>query len=325
MNECQKIEKLLWEYPDGKLSAADKNTITAHLEGCAICRRALETMNTLRESSRVDRIAISSIDALAFDNAVMDKIRSQTEVSTAATENRRYMFRMAVSVGLAAAIVIFLVFSISDLGDQTLQRGRGEKPITMAEKRYDRIDITLRPPESGKKLDIAPRRMAESEEQAAESFSILPAPISRPAPESVNIDAVYLTDETVPYLSQQARASLSEVVVDTGMIQSVETPMSMLVTVEKMPAPVDVVLPEYPVWAKKRGISGVVWVKARIDESGNVVDAQTLSSSIAGMGFEESALEAALKSKYMPAEANGIKLPVWIVYPVRYVYKTSIP
>lgn len=325
MKECKKIEKLLWEYPDGKLSPVDKDTITAHLEGCAICRRALETINALRISRIDDRKTISSIDTFAFDNAVIDKIRSKTEVSTAATENRRYMFRMAVSVGLAAGIVIFLVFSISDLGDQTLQRGRGEEPITMAEKRYDRIDITLRSPESGKKLDIVPRRLAESEDQAAESFSILSAPVSRPAPESVNIEAVYLTDEAVPYLSQQARASLSEVVVDTGMIQSVETPRGMLVTVEKMPAPVDVVPPEYPVWAKKRGISGVVWVKARIDESGNVVDAQILSSSIAGMGFEESALEAALKSKYVPAEANGIKLSVWIVYPVRYVYKTSIP
>jgi TonB family protein len=126
-------------------------------------------------------------------------------------------------------------------------------------------------------------------------------------------------------MSQMARASLSEVVVDTGMIQSAEMPRGMLVTVEKMPLPVEVVLPEYPVWAKKREVSGVVWVKARIDENGNVIDAQILSSSIAGMGFEESATEAALRSKYSPAEANGIRLPVWIVYPVRFVYKTSNP
>ena len=154
MNDCKKIEKLLWEYPDGKLSTADKDTITAHLDGCAICRRTLETMDTLRESSRSDRRVISSIDALAFDNAVLDKIRRETEAPTAKTEDRRYIFRMAVSVGLAAGIVIFLVFSISDLGDQTLQRGRGEKPAAIAEKKYDRIDITLRPPESVKKLNI---------------------------------------------------------------------------------------------------------------------------------------------------------------------------
>ncbi len=325
MSECRKIEKLLWEYPHGELSAAEKETVSTHLDGCAVCRRALETIEALRESSRADRKAISSIDAFVFDNAVMSKIRSETEASAVKTEDHGYMFRMAVSVGLAAAIVIFLVFSISDLGDLTLQKDRGGKPATVAEEKYDRIDIHLRPPESAKKLEMAPRRIAGKEDHAVESFSILPAPVTRPAPDSVNIEAVYLTDETVPVLSQQTRASLSEVVVDTGMIQSAETPYSMLITVEKMPVPVDIVPPEYPIWAKKRGISGVVWVKAQVDENGNVVDAQILSSSIAGVGFEESALEAAQKSRYTPAEANGIRLPVWIVYPVRFIYITSAP
>ena len=397
MSECRKIERLLWEYPDGELSAAEREAISLHLEDCEACKRALQTIGSLRESKKADLKAISSIDAFAFDNAVMSRIRTETAAPVSETRERQYMFRMAVSVGLAAAIVIFLVFSISDLGDMALQRGRGEKPATMAEKRYERIDITLSSPETekksdmalgrmaeseevdvsspetekkldmaprrmaeseevdvsspetGKKLDMAPGRMAESEEVAVsspetekkldmapgrmaesaevavESFSILLGSVTRPAPESVNIDAVYLMDETVPYVSQQARASLSEIVVDTGMIQSAETPISMLVTVEKMPAPLDVVLPEYPVWAKKRGVSGVVWVKARIDENGTVIDAQILSRSIAGMGFEESAIEAALKSTYIPAEANGKRLPVWIVYPVRFVYKTLSP
>lgn len=325
MSECRKIERLLWEYPDGELSAAEGEAISLHLEGCEACKRALETIGSLRESKKGDLKAISSIDAFAFDNAVMSRIQSEIAVPVSETRERRYIVRMAVSVGLAAAIVIFLVFSISDLGDLALQRGRGEKPTPMAEKRYERIDITLAPPETGKKLDMSPKGMAESEDLAVESFSILRDPVTRPAPESVNIDAVYLTDETVPFISQQARASLSEVVVDTGMIQSGEMPFSMLVTVEKMPVPIDVVLPEFPVWAKKRGISGVVWVKARIDEEGGVIDARILSSNIAGMGFEESALEAALKSKYTPAEANGIRLPVWVVYPVRFVYKTSFP
>lgn len=325
MSECNKIEKLLWEYPDGKLSAAERDAVSSHLEGCAACGRALETINALRESSRADRKAISSVDALAFDDAVMGKIRIQNSTRTAETVDRKYIFRMAASVGLAAAIVIFLVFSISDLGDPTLQRGRGEKPSTMAEKEYDRLDIRLRPQEGAKKNAMAPARIAESEDQAVESFSILPEPVARPAPESINIDAVYLTDEAVPVLSQQTRASLSRVVVDTGMIQSAETPSSMLITVEKMPVPVDVVLPEYPVWAKKRGISGVVWVKARIDENGKVAEALILSSSVSGMGFDESALEAALRSRYMPAETNGERLPVWIVYPVRFVFKSSIP
>jgi TonB family protein len=325
VSNCRKIEKLLWEYPDGEISPAEKKEVSAHLDECVICRRALETIDAIRESKKADRMTISSIDAFAFDNAVMNKIRRETEGSEVKTEDREYKFRMAISFGLAAAIVIFLVFSISDLSDLALHKDRGGKPTGVAEKKYDRIDIHLRPPESEKKLRMAPGRIAGKGDQTVESFSLLPAPVSRPAPDSVNIEAVYLTDETVPLLSQQARASLSEVVVDTGMIQSAQTPLSMLITVEKMPVPVEVVPPEYPVWAKKRGISGVVWVKARVDENGDIVDAQVLSSSIAGVGFEESALQAALKSRYMPAEANGVRLPVWIVYPVSFIFVASAP
>ncbi len=62
MNECRKIEKQLWEYPDGELSAAEREAVSLHLEGCAACSRALETINALRESSRADRKAISSVD-----------------------------------------------------------------------------------------------------------------------------------------------------------------------------------------------------------------------------------------------------------------------
>jgi len=114
---------------------------------------------------------------------------------------------------------------------------------------------------------------------------------------------------------------ISEVVVDTGLIQSAIAPVGNFITVENMPEPLNLIPPEYPVWAKKRGLSSIVWVKAQIDKTGKVIDARVISSTVQGAGFEEAALEAARASTYEPARSNGVPLPVWIMYPVKFIYK----
>lgn len=442
MSKCHEIEKLLWDYPDGPLSPADKQKVSEHLETCAACMAAFSTIEAVRESKTADSRIISSVDPAAFDNRVMQKILKATAAPLRRKGDEGYPLRMALSVGLAAAITIFLVFSVSDMQDMMMMQDRVPISAGAEEKTYERMDIHLVPeegreeagkagevdfgdgdlknvplgippssasssmlegapedsfrmpvidratkpdltleappqPETGKSTSLPPSPTvdrsrikglpsvekkitveAESEEskdeflsfrsapmeepstdtagmkmeealsgavrqkkQQTESFSILSSPVARPAPDSVNIEGVYLTDEAVPIVSQLARASMSEVVVDTGMIQSAERPRSVLVTVEKMPVAVDIVPPEYPVWAKKRQLSGMVWVKARVDENGDVTEAAIVSSSLSGAGFEEASLEAARESKYQPAEANGNKIPVWIIYPVKFIYK----
>lgn len=316
MNECGKIERFLWDYPD--ISADQYDHVSAHLKSCPDCQEALATISILKESQKADRTHIASIDTDDFDNVVIRKIRDRKTAVAAGSENRKFAYRMTVSVGLAAAIVIFMILSISDLGNLPVFREAADTTMKQPEENYNIIDIRLAPRPADRE---APAARYEAEEKQRESFSVLDKPVTSPSPESVNIEAVYLSDETVPILSQQSRASISEVFMDTGLIQAAETPRGMLVTVEKMPKPISLTPPEYPVWAKKRGLSCVVWVKARIDENGNVTTAQIVSSSITGAGFEEAALEAARISAYHPAESNGIRLPVWIMYPVKFIYK----
>ena len=315
MSECEKIEKLLWEYPD--LSPSDRDSLSAHLDRCPTCREELETLQTLGNSCQEDRRVISQLDSTSFDNAVLAKIRGRKRVAVSRTDDRRFLFSTLSSVGLAAAIVVFMIISISDLGNLPAFKQIQPSP---EEEAFDYIEIRLKPVERFE----APKAMAmagHDKKSSLEPFSILEKPVTAPSPDSVNIGVVYLSDETVPLLSQQTRASISEVIVDTGMIQAVRIPEAILVTVEKMPRAIDMVPPEYPVWGRKRELSSVVWVKARIDENGTVIDARIISSSTSGAGFEDAALEAALKSRYLPAESNGIRIPVWIMYPVKFIYK----
>lgn len=319
MSECEKIESYLWDYPD--IPREQREQVSAHLETCESCREALETIESLRQSRKADRAAISKIDTAAFDDAVMRKIQSRKEAVSPVSDNRKYIFQMAVSVGLAAAIVIFMMMSISDLSKIPAFKLHGESDETALDSNRSIINIRLAPRSEGARMEMPAVPKMAKKAPPKEEFSILLNPVTTPSPDSVNIDAVYLTDETVPTMSQQARASVSEIVSDTGMVQAVKIPTSTLVTVEKMPKPVDMVPPEYPVWAKKLGLSGIVWIKARVDENGKVTDAKVISSSTTGAGFEEAALKAARLSTYSPAESNGMKLPVWVMYPVKFIYK----
>jgi TonB family protein len=152
-----------------------------------------------------------------------------------------------------------------------------------------------------------------------ETFSILPAPVT--SPDSVNIDAIFVSNESIALNQQSYSASLSELYSDTMVAQSLHLQASRVVTIEKMPRPLRMEIPEYPVWAKKRGLSGTVWIKAKVNSDGKVTDAMVISCDMKAAGFEEAALEAAKHNLFVPASTNGMNLSVWVVYPVKFINK----
>ncbi len=75
--------------------------------------------------------------------------------------------------------------------------------------------------------------------------------------------------------------------------------------------------PDYPRLAKQAGITGTVWVKALVDEQGNVLRAIVAKSS-GTVSLDESAIDAAYKNKFKPGIQNGRPVKVWVTYPVEY-------
>jgi len=91
---------------------------------------------------------------------------------------------------------------------------------------------------------------------------------------------------------------------------------------ESMPEVIQRVSPVYPAEAKKAGIEGNVWVKALVDINGNILDAVVAKSS--GVeAFDQSALEAAKKSKFKPAQREGQPVAVWITYEIQFRLKND--
>jgi TonB family protein len=428
LTDCKKIEHLLWQYPDGEISAQEKADIKLQLSKCAECVRAFETISLLRESSLATQESANSIDAHAFDSTVMRKIELLKKPLAVTTDpSRQYVIRMALSFAVAATIVLFMVKSMSDLGNLTPPYQASKKTAADSMKEHDYFNITLgeskgnaptkdqilagsananatkqvenrpaarvelpaapkqkltiepnpsppattpslaarAPIESTKvalklpNLTIAQAPIQSSEQsfkkamestsglvaaptnlharggrpidkgiapvtvQRQSGYSILSKPVYQSGPDSVNIEGVYLTGDNIPLNKQSSAASLSEVITDTGAVQITMPQTSMLVTIDKMPEIIDMPAPEYPVWAKKRGLSAIVWVKAKIDRNGDISEANVISASMRGAGFEEAAIQAARMSKFHPAELNGRPLEVWIIYPVKFIFQNN--
>ncbi|MEO0224325.1 MAG: TonB family protein [candidate division WOR-3 bacterium] len=89
--------------------------------------------------------------------------------------------------------------------------------------------------------------------------------------------------------------------------------------VEIKPQVIKSVPPEYPEYAKKAGIEGRVVISAVVDEEGNVVDAQIVSST--NSIFNEPALKAAYQYKFSPAMMKDKKVKVRVLIPFNFVIK----
>ncbi|OGC92532.1 MAG: hypothetical protein A2W25_07505 [candidate division Zixibacteria bacterium RBG_16_53_22] len=317
MNDCVRIEKLLWDFADS--GPNEKAAVAAHLERCQKCRQASETIIALRALSESDRRILAATSPETFSRGVIAKINHPSKfLELQEQPSSQYNIRVAFSFLAAAALVLFMIKSVSDLGP--VESSRAPAPPTAQDDSRRLINIQL-----GRKAETAASAgkdaLVQSQQQAVDAFSILPGAVTAPSPESVNIDAVYVASDSVPLVNQMEAASLAEIYSDTGAVQAMAPRVSVLITTEEMPKPIQMVVPEYPVWARKQGLSANVWVKAKVLPDGKVGEAIILSCDKPGVGFEEAATRAASLSQFLPASANGINYAVWVIYPVRFIFR----
>ncbi len=98
--------------------------------------------------------------------------------------------------------------------------------------------------------------------------------------------------------------------------------VNVFTEVEKLPELVESVKPEYPEIAKRAGITGKVFIKALVDKEGHVKKAVTIRSD--SELFNQSALDAAKKSRFSPAIQEGKPIAVWIVLPYRFALDEGV-
>jgi len=75
---------------------------------------------------------------------------------------------------------------------------------------------------------------------------------------------------------------------------------------------------KYPPLAQRAGVEGIVLVKVMVGLNGKTEKAEVIKAKPANIGFEESALEALKKVKWLPAKQRDKSLRVWITVPVQF-------
>jgi protein TonB len=75
---------------------------------------------------------------------------------------------------------------------------------------------------------------------------------------------------------------------------------------------------QYPELAKKAGIEGTVIVQAKIALDGTVEEAIILKG-LPNTGFDNAALDAVKRTKWVPAKQRDKDVSVWITIPVAFV------
>ncbi len=75
---------------------------------------------------------------------------------------------------------------------------------------------------------------------------------------------------------------------------------------------------KYPQLALKAGMSGIVWVKLKINENGKVEAAQVEKSEPVHLGFEEAALTAARQFEFAPARFKQQPVAAWVTIPFHF-------
>lgn len=103
-------------------------------------------------------------------------------------------------------------------------------------------------------------------------------------------------------------------IADTTQSLPIPIPMYKVTTVPRFAHKVE---PEYPPAMQAGGITAVVKLQVLVDKEGVVRDVQVLES--AGEVFDASAIEAACRSTFIPANINGKPVAVWYRFKVEFV------
>ncbi len=103
--------------------------------------------------------------------------------------------------------------------------------------------------------------------------------------------------------------------------KKVEEEPTYFVAVEEMPEPIGGIAAiqskiVYPEIAKRAGVEGKVYVKAFVDEKGNVTKTEVVKGL--GAGLDEAAVKAVQATKFKPGKQRGKPVKVQVMIPIQF-------
>ncbi|MCP5061101.1 MAG: TonB family protein [Ignavibacteriae bacterium] len=147
----------------------------------------------------------------------------------------------------------------------------------------------------------------------------VPPPPKPPIPISAPDDADVLVDIIIDQTDLDPNADVEPT--QPPIIKDEEEEYIIFTVVEYMPIPIGGIAAiqkkvVYPEIAVRAGVQGRVFVKAFVDENGNVFKAELIKGI--GAGCDESAIAAVLKTKFKPGKQRGKAVRVQVSIPILF-------
>ena len=244
-----------------------------------------------------------------------DDNHSDFQVDNTVSKSSRLKKYILVSILLFVVIASMSVYLFLNNKSETVQVAEEKKPIdtvvaAIEEFSYDSVN-GFEPA-----LEITEVQQVEISDKPQNEKNVLPkAPPKLPDPiEAPLITTQEVVNEEEPKIEEEISAPPKEIIEET------EEP-TFFVAVEEMPQPIGGLQGiqekiSYPEIAKLAGVEGKVFIRAFVDETGTVVNAEVVKGI--GGGCDEAALEAILKTKFTPGKQRGKPIKVQVTVPVLF-------
>ncbi len=272
------------------------------------------------KTTSLKREAVSSKEIGSFSqddvNEAMNDEHSDFNTEEMVNKSSTLKKYILVSILLFIVIVSMSFYLILNNKSETVQISEERKPVdTLVTAKEELIYDSVKGFEP--ELEVNEIKKVETSDNLQEEKNILPkAPPKLPDP----IEApLIVTNEVVGEKNPKVEAEIS-VPPPKEVIEETEEP-TFFVAVEEMPQPIGGLQGiqekiSYPEIAKRAGIEGKVFVRAFVDETGTVVNAEVVKGI--GGGCDEAALDAILKTKFTPGKQRGKAIKVQVTVPVLF-------
>lgn len=308
----------------GSLAAQEtsKNTRSGFEE----VKRSKSSGNLIFTQAEEDELIVENLEP---EQEILDNSNYKTSNEKSSPSLKKYV---------AISVVLFLVI-VSIVSYMFIFNQSPSEQIATVNKMVDAPDEVVEEfiydslKDFGKQVDVADLEQPETNQDVQQltevvvtdnkkkEKSLLPtAPPKLPDPIETPIENV---KETVNEITND-ETSLNEEISSTPppkeISAEVEEP-TFFVAVEEMPQPIGGLEGiqqkiSYPEIAKRAGVEGKVYVRAYVDENGNVVNAEVVKGI--GGGCDEAALEAVLKTKFSPGKQRGKPIKVQVTVPILF-------
>ena len=246
------------------------------------------------------------------------KVKSE-KISSTSRNQRRYVLisiiLFVVSISVTAYFLLRKTNEITEFKNEILTSVENNNNIL--ELLRTNSLVYFKNVESVKDIPVEEIQVEEKKDISRNIQNNLPiAPPTLPEP----IDAP-LVDLTKNLPTEESKKEEDISLPPPKEILEINEEPTYFVAVEEMPVPVGGLQEiqkriEYPEIARRVGIEGKVFVRAFVDETGTVINAEVVKGI--GGGCDEVALDAILKTKFTPGKQRGKPIKVQVTVPIHF-------